>query len=60
MCKLKYLRKKRKITQIGLAEALNIPKPYISMWEEGKCIPNKDFSKKFADYFNVTIDEFLE
>ena len=60
MCQLRYLRKKRRITQIALSESLNIPKPYISMWEKNKCMPDKKYSKQLADYFNVSIDELLK
>lgn len=60
MCNLKKLRKKKRISRIELSEALKIPKPYISMWEKNKCMPNKRYASKIADYFNVGIEELFK
>lgn len=60
MCNLRKFRTKQRLSQIELAEKLNIPKPYIAMWETGKTSPNCEYSKKFAEFFDVTLDEFLK
>ena len=60
MCQLKKLRTKKRITQIELSESIHIPKPYIAMWENNKTVPNNIYSEKLAEYFHVTVDEFLK
>ncbi len=60
MCNLKKLRRKKKISLIELSEALKIPKPFISMWEKDKCIPDKKYAIQIADYFNVSIEDLFK
>lgn len=60
MCMLRTLRKKQRLSQIELAERLDIPKPYIAMWETGKYSPNCEYSKKMADFFDISLEEFLK
>ena len=58
--KLKELRKKNGITQSQLAEALNVTKGAIAMWETNKRTPDLDMAGVIADYFNVSVDYLLE
>lgn len=56
---LKDLRKSRKINQAELGEALGMSQATITLWENGKRIPDIDMLCKIADYFNVTTDYLL-
>ncbi|MGN1052846.1 MAG: helix-turn-helix domain-containing protein [Candidatus Scatosoma sp.] len=55
----KSLRQEKKITQIQLAEALQVSKACISMIEIGKNEPTANTLIKYADYFNVSTDYLL-
>ena len=56
---LKTLRKKNRITQRSLAEALHISQTSVSKYERGESEPDLEMVIKMADYFGVTIDEFV-
>lgn len=56
---LKDLRKSKKINQAELGEALGMSQATITLWENGKRIPDIDMLCKIADYFNVTTDYLL-
>ena len=56
---LKTLRKKNRITQRSLAEALHISQTSVSKYERGESEPDLEMVIKMADYFDVTIDEFI-
>ena len=56
---LKILRKKKKITQHELANALHISQTSVSKYERGESEPDLEMVIKMADYFGVTIDEFI-
>lgn len=59
--KLKELRKKRGLTQIQLAEILNISKSAIANYENGSRKPKDNLLwKKIASYFNVTVDYLMD
>ena len=53
---LVYLRKRAGLSQIDLAEKLNISKSAISMYENGSRRPSYEMLEAIADYFNVDID----
>ena len=59
------LRKKKNLTQEELAEDFNkkyfynYKKSAISMYENGKRVPEINALKDFADYFNVSLDYLL-
>ena len=59
------LRKKKNLTQEELAEDFNkkyfynYKKSAISMYENGKRVPEINALKDFADYFNVSVDYLL-
>jgi transcriptional regulator with XRE-family HTH domain len=53
---LKYLRKKKKISQQALANALDIPRTTLGDYERGKTEPNIDMLIRIAKKFDVTVD----
>ena len=56
---LKTLRKKKRITQKDLANALHISQTSVSKYERGESEPDLEMVIKMADFFGVTIDEFV-
>lgn len=57
--KLQELRKKKKLTQEALAEAIFVSRTAVSKWEQGRGYPSIDSLKAIAKFFGVTIDELL-
>lgn len=57
--RLKELRKKRKISQITLALALNLNQNSISRYENEEREADYKTLIAFADYFNVSVDYLL-
>lgn len=57
--KLQRLRKKKRLTQEELAQALYVSRTAISKWESGRGYPSIDSLKAIAKFFGVTIDELL-
>ena len=58
--KLKYLRKKKKISQLKLAMDLNMNQNSISRYELEQREADYATLIIFADYFDVSIDYLLE
>ena len=56
---LKKLRKQNRITQRSLAEALHISQTSVSKYERGESEPDLEMVIKMADFFGVTVDEFV-
>lgn len=56
---LRQLRKSRQLTQLELANALQISRSTIGMYEKGSREPDFDTLEIIADYFNVDIDYLL-
>jgi len=56
---LKSLRKKRKMTQENLAEIFHISQTSVSKYERGEAFPDLETVVKMADYFGVSVDEFI-
>ena len=56
---LKKFRKQNRITQRSLAEALHISQTSVSKYERGESEPDLEMVIKMADFFGVTIDEFI-
>ncbi len=56
---LKKLRKQRKLTQHELAEALHISQTSVSKYERGESEPDLAMVIEMADFFGVTVDEFV-
>ena len=57
--KIKELRKKKSLTQIQLAHALNVATGTIGNWEVDARDPDLTMLTKIADFFNVSIDYLL-
>lgn len=57
--KLVYLRKQKGLTQMELAERLNVSRQAISRWEAGAAIPSTDNLKFLGDIYEVPVDYFL-
>ena len=52
-------RKKNNLTQMQLAEKLNITDRAVSKWEKGNGIPDTNLLPKLCEIFEVSIDELL-
>lgn len=57
--RLKELRRGKGITQIQLAQLLNIRQSSISAWENGTANPDFENQRRLADLYGITIDELL-
>lgn len=60
MKNLKNLRKNGKISQIELAEKLNVSQETISKWENGKVVPDVKNLIAMRTIFNSSIDYLLD
>lgn len=58
--RIKYLRKKNRISQIKMAMDLNLAQNSISQYESGARQADYQTLISIADYFNVSIDYLLE
>jgi putative transcriptional regulator len=56
---IKSCRKKRRITQTNLADAVLTTRQTIYLIEQNKVIPSLKLAFKLADYFNKTIEELF-
>ena len=57
--KLVYLRKQKGLTQVELADTLNVSRQAISRWEVGVAIPSTDNLRILGDLYEVPIDYLL-
>lgn len=57
--KLIYLRKKQGLTQLELAEKLDVSRQAVSRWEVGATIPSTDNLKILGDLYEVPVDYLL-
>jgi HTH-type transcriptional regulator, competence development regulator len=57
--RLRFLRKKRNMTQKDLADRFNLGESTIGMYERDEREPSFEFVKQLADFFNVTTDYLL-
>ena len=57
--RLRELRQSKLLSQSQLADALNISKSAVSMYELGKREPDLDTLERIADFFNVDINYLL-
>ena len=53
-------RKKNNLTQMQLAEKLNITDRAISKWENGKCMPDYSIIQKLCEALHVTLPELMD
>jgi DNA-binding XRE family transcriptional regulator len=56
---IKFLRKKFSYTQETFAEALEINRPSVGAYEEGRADPRLPTLSKMAELFKVTVDELI-
>ena len=57
--KLVSLRKQKGLTQMELAEKLNVSRQAISRWEVGAAVPSTDNLKILGDLYEVPVDYLL-
>lgn len=57
--KLISLRKQKGLTQMDLAQKLNVSRQAISRWEVGAAVPSTDNLKVLAELYGVQIDYLL-
>ena len=53
------LRTARNMSQLELAEALDVSRQSISKWETGAAVPELDKLVKLSDVFGITLDELV-
>lgn len=58
--KFSQLRKQKNMTQMELADKLNISFQAVSNWERGQTMPDISKFPELSDIFEVSIDEILE
>lgn len=56
---LKYLRKKKGLTQSQFADQLEIKRSLVGAYEEDRAEPKYELLKKFASFFELTMDELI-
>ncbi len=54
-----YLRKKNKLSQKDLADAMGLPRTTLGDYERGKTEPNLNMLIQLAEYFDVTVDDLI-
>lgn len=57
--KLVTLRKQKGLTQLDLAERLNVSRQAISRWEVGAAVPSTDNLKVLGEIYDVPVDYLL-
>ena len=53
-------RKKQNLTQIQLAEKLNITDRAVSKWERGMNLPDISLLQELSDILNINVTELLD
>ena len=56
---LKTLRRERKITQENLAKVFHISQTSVSKYETGEAVPDLETIVRMADFFGVSLHEFV-
>ena len=56
---LKYLRKKKGLTQQQFADQLEIKRSLVGAYEEDRAEPKYDLLKKIAEFFDLSIDDLI-
>jgi transcriptional regulator with XRE-family HTH domain len=54
------LRAMRGMTKVQLADALDVARSTVTMWEQGKSYPRVDTIEKMAEFFNVPKSAILD
>ena len=57
---ISQLRKEKGLTQLQLAEKLNVTDKAVSRWETGKNYPDIEIFEDLSKIFDVSISELLE
>lgn len=57
--KLSELRKKKGLSQIELAEKLNVSRQAVSRWETGGALPSVENLLSLRELYNVSLDEMV-
>ena len=52
-------RKQKGLTQAELAEKIAYSDKSISKWERGECLPDLAILKQLADFYGITVNDFL-
>ena len=60
MSSIKMLRKRRKLSQQKLADALDVCQQAVAKWENGSAMPRADLLPKLADLLGCSIDELFD
>lgn len=55
---IRYHRKRAKLTQQDLAEAIEMTNRSVTDWEAGRTTPGRDALAKLATVFQISLDEF--
>lgn len=58
--KLVILRKQKGLTQMDLAERLNVSRQAISRWEVGAAVPSTENLRGLGDLYGVSVGYFLD
>jgi transcriptional regulator with XRE-family HTH domain len=56
---LRYLRKKKGLTQQQFADLMEIKRSLVGAYEEDRADPRYDLLKKFAEFYELSIDELI-
>lgn len=57
--RLVELRKEKNLSQLELAEALNVSRQSVSLWENGSTTPALDKLQFLAEFYGIAIDELF-
>lgn len=57
--KLIYLRKKQGLSQLQLAEMMDISRQAVSRWETGSAVPSTENLKILSERYGVSLDYLL-
>ncbi len=58
--KLVSLRTQKGLTQMDLAERLNVSRQAVSRWEVGAAVPSTDNLKILSELYGVSVDDILK
>ncbi len=56
---LKNLRREKRMTQENLAQVFHISQTSVSKYETGEAVPDLEMVVKMADFFGVSLDDFV-
>lgn len=56
---LRYLRKKKQLTQQQFADSMDIKRSLVGAYEEDRAEPRYELLKKFANFYELSMDELI-